>query len=233
MTKQNTAFHGPQRWLAFWCVGVAVALAGCASGPTAVPHDPLEPLNRGIYGFNEKIDTVVLKPVATVYRDIAPDTVRTGVHNFFGNLKDLWSSINALAQLRPQEAVENFMRFNVNTVFGLGGVIDLASEMGIPRTELDFGQTLGRWGMPAGPYIVLPLLGPSSGRDLLGTTIENRGDFVQGIECPIATRCRPCVRSKSEPTCCVPPACWAMSHSMPTASPAMCICSGDKARSRT
>jgi phospholipid-binding lipoprotein MlaA len=182
MTKQNTAFHGPQRWLAFWGVGVAVALAGCASGPTAVPHDPLEPLNRGIYGFNEKIDTVVLKPVATVYRDIAPDTVRTGVHNFFGNLKDLWSSINALAQLRPQEAVENFMRFNVNTVFGLGGVIDLASEMGIPRTELDFGQTLGRWGMPAGPYIVLPLLGPSSGRDLLGTTIENRGDFVQGID---------------------------------------------------
>ena len=161
---------------------LALTLAGCASGPTAVPHDPLEPLNRGIYGFNEKVDTVVLKPVATVYRDVTPDAVRTGVHNFFGNLKDLWSSINALAQLRPQEAVENFMRFNVNTVFGLGGVLDLASEMGIPRTELDFGQTLGRWGMPAGPYIVLPLLGPSSGRDLLGTTIENRGDLVQGLD---------------------------------------------------
>ncbi len=166
--------------LGLWVL--ALTLAGCASGPTAVPHDPLEPLNRGIYGFNEKVDTVVLKPVATVYRDVTPDAVRTGVHNFFGNLKDLWSSINALAQLRPQEAVENFMRFNVNTVFGLGGVLDLASEMGIPRTELDFGQTLGRWGMPAGPYIVLPLLGPSSGRDLLGTTIENRGDLVQGLD---------------------------------------------------
>jgi len=125
---------------------------------------------------------VVVKPVATGDRDVTPDAVRTGVHNFFGNLKDLLSSINALAQLRPQEAVENFMRFNVNTVFGLGGVLDLASEMGIPRTELDFGQTLGRCGMPAGPYIVLPLLGPSSGRDLLGTTIENRGDLVQGLD---------------------------------------------------
>lgn len=182
MTKLSAIVFLGRRGLA-WVVGVlALTLAGCASGPTAVPHDPLEPLNRGIYGFNEKVDTVVLKPVATVYRDVTPDAVRTGVHNFFGNLKDLWSSINALAQLRPQEAVENFMRFNVNTVFGLGGVLDLASEMGIPRTELDFGQTLGRWGMPAGPYIVLPLLGPSSGRDLLGTTIENRGDLVQGLD---------------------------------------------------
>jgi phospholipid-binding lipoprotein MlaA len=182
MTKLSTFFFLARRGLALVAGGVALSLAGCASGPTAVPHDPLEPLNRGIYGFNEKVDTVVLKPVATVYRDLTPDPVRTGVHNFFGNLKDLWSSINALAQLRPQEAVENFMRFNVNTVFGLGGVLDLASEMGIPRTELDFGQTLGRWGMPAGPYIVLPLLGPSSGRDVLGTTVENRGDLVQGLD---------------------------------------------------
>lgn len=182
MTKLSNMAFSVRRWMA-WVTGVlALTLAGCASGPTAVPHDPLEPLNRGVYRFNDAVDTAVLKPVATVYRDITPDPVRTGVHNFFGNLKDLWSSINALAQLRPQEAVENFMRFNVNTVFGFGGVLDLASEMGIPRTELDFGQTLGRWGVPAGPYVVLPLLGPSSGRDLLGTTIETQGDLIQSLD---------------------------------------------------
>lgn len=170
-----------RRCLYALCLPWVLLLVGCASGPTAVAHDPLEPLNRGIYRFNETVDSALLKPVATVYRDITPDPVRTGVHNFFSNLKDLWSSINALAQLRPQEAVENFMRFNVNTVFGFGGLLDLASEMGIPRTELDFGQTLGRWGVPAGPYVMLPLLGPSSGRDLLGTSIEAKGDLTQGL----------------------------------------------------
>lgn len=182
MTQQNTISFLAHRWMALVAGVLALMLAGCASGPTAVPHDPLEPLNRGIYGFNEKVDAMVLKPVATVYRDVTPDPVRTGVHNFFSNLKDLWSSINAVAQLRPQEAVENFMRFNVNTVFGLGGLLDLASEMNIPRTELDFGQTLGRWGVPAGPYLVLPLFGPSSGRDLLGTSIEAKGDLTQGLD---------------------------------------------------
>ncbi len=161
---------------------MAVLMTGCASGPAAVPHDPLEPLNRGFYRFNDTADRLVLKPVATVYREVAPDPVRTGIHNFFSNLKDLWSSINALAQLRPQEAAENFMRFNVNTVFGFAGVLDLASEMGIPRTELDFGQTLGRWGVPAGPYLMLPLLGPSSLRDVMGTGIEARGDLTGQLD---------------------------------------------------
>jgi phospholipid-binding lipoprotein MlaA len=167
------------RWmLPLVLVGV---MAGCASGPNANPRDPLEPMNRKTTEFNDAVDGVLFKPVATVYRDITPDPVRTGVNNFFENLRDVWSFINASLQLRPREAAENFLRFNVNTVFGVGGIFDVASDMGIERTRLDFGQTLGRWGVPSGPYLVLPLFGPSTLRDAAGFSIESSGDLVQGI----------------------------------------------------
>ena len=160
---------------------LALLLAGCASGPNVHPQDPLEPFNRNVSAFNEAVDSAVLKPVATVYRDVTPDMVRTGVSNFFSNLSDVWSFTNATLQLRPREAGENFLRVGVNTAFGLGGVLDVASEMGIERTRLDFGQTLGRWGVPAGPYLVLPIFGPSSVRDAAGFGIELSGDLVQDI----------------------------------------------------
>lgn len=163
-------------------VVLASLMAGCATGPDANPQDPLEPFNRNVSEFNESVDAMVLKPVATVYRDVTPDLVRTGVSNFFSNLSDVWSFINATLQLRPREASENFLRFGVNTAFGLGGVLDIASEMGIERTRLDFGQTLGRWGVPPGPYLVLPIFGPSSIRDAAGFGVEARGDLVQGID---------------------------------------------------
>jgi phospholipid-binding lipoprotein MlaA len=172
------------------CMGSAVVIAlmaGCASGPNANPQDPLEPFNRDVSAFNESVDSVVLKPVATVYRDVTPDLVRTGVSNFFSNLGDVWSFINASLQLRPREASENFLRFGVNTAFGLGGVLDIASEMGIERTRLDFGQTLGRWGVPSGPYLVLPIFGPSSFRDAAGFSVEARGDLIQGLD-SVSTR---------------------------------------------
>ena len=156
-------------------------LSACATGPDANPRDPLEPFNRGVFRFNDAVDGAVIKPVAEVYADITPDLVRTGVSNFFSNLSDLWSFVNASLQARPQEAVENLARFNVNTILGLGGLLDIASEMGIERTRLDFGQTMGRWGVPSGPYLVLPLLGPSSVRDAAGFSIESRGDLVSGI----------------------------------------------------
>jgi len=156
-------------------------LTACASGPNANPRDPLEPFNRGMTDVNDAVDAAVLKPVATVYRDITPDPVRTGVNNFFQNLGDVWSFINATLQLRPREAAENFLRFNVNTVFGVAGLFDVASDMGLERTRLDFGQTLGRWGVPPGPYLVLPFFGPSSIRDAAGFSIESRGDLVQGL----------------------------------------------------
>ena len=161
----------------------AVLLTGCASGPNANPQDPFEPWNRGVYQFNEGVDRAVLKPVATAYQDTIPSPVRTGVSNFFGNIRDLWSAVNAALQLRPQEAVENFMRFNVNTFLGFAGVLDIATEMQIPRTTLDFGHTLGYWGMPSGPYLVLPLLGPSSVRDTAGLVVDQQGDWVrQGVD---------------------------------------------------
>lgn len=162
-------------------LAVLGGLTGCAASPDRNPVDPWEPYNRGMTQFNDAVDGAVLKPVATVYRDTAPDMVRTGVNNFFENLRDVWSFINASLQLRPREASENFLRFNVNTVFGLGGVLDVASEVGIERTRLDFGQTLGRWGVPSGPYLVLPIFGPSSLRDAAGFSIETRGDLVQGL----------------------------------------------------
>ncbi len=161
--------------------------AGCATGPDANPRDPLEPFNRSVYKFNDALDTAVLKPVATAYEKVTPSPVRTGVGNFFGNLGDLWSSVNAGLQLRPREATENLMRFSVNTVLGLAGVLDIATEMGIPRTQLDFGHTLGRWGTPSGPYLVIPLLGPSSVRDGTASFVDAYGDPVAGVD-HVATR---------------------------------------------
>jgi phospholipid-binding lipoprotein MlaA len=161
-------------------LAVAV-LAGCATGPDAHPRDPLEPFNRGVSRFNDDVDAMVLKPVATVYRDVTPDLVRTGVSNFFENLRDAWSFVNATLQFKPQAAAENGLRVGVNTVFGLGGLLDIASEMGIERTRLDFGQTLGRWGVPSGPYLVLPIFGPSSVRDAAGFGVESSGDMVSRL----------------------------------------------------
>jgi phospholipid-binding lipoprotein MlaA len=175
-------FARPARYAAW--VGFALALAvltGCATGPDANPRDPLEPFNRGVYRFNDAVDTAVLKPVATVYRDVTPSPVQTGVNNFFSNLGDLWSAANAGLQLRPREATENIMRFSVNTVFGLAGLLDIASEMGIPRNRLDFGQTLGRWGAPSGAYLVLPIFGPSSVRDGTGLVVDMAVDPVSGL----------------------------------------------------
>jgi phospholipid-binding lipoprotein MlaA len=157
--------------------GLMLALAGCASGPVN-PRDPFEPFNRQALQFNEKVDSMVLKPVATAYRAGIPPIVRTGVSNFFGNLSDGWSFVNSALQFKFQNAAENFMRLNVNTFFGLGGILDIASDLNIERHREDFGQTLGHWGVPAGPYIMLPLLGPSTLRDSLALTIDRKGDPV-------------------------------------------------------
>ena len=159
-----------------------VLLAGCATGPDANPKDPLEPFNRGVYRFNDAVDTAVLKPVATAYVDITPSPVRTGVNNFFGNLGDLWSAVNAGLQLRPRETADNLMRFGVNTVLGFGGLLDIASEAGIERTRIDFGQTLGRWGVPSGAYLVLPFFGPSTVRDTGGLVVDWEGDPVGHVD---------------------------------------------------
>jgi phospholipid-binding lipoprotein MlaA len=146
-------------------LGAWVVLVGCASGPLAQANDPLEPFNRKVYAFNEQLDDAVAKPVATAYRDVVPSPVRTGVSNFFGNLGDLWSSFNALLQAKGEESVTNFMRFTVNSTLGLYGLLDIASEMRMQRTSHSLGETLGVWGVPNGPYLVLPVFGPSTVRN--------------------------------------------------------------------
>ena len=161
-------------------------LAGCA-GFNTNPRDPLEPMNRKVMQFNDGVDAMVLKPAATVYKNGVPPLIRTGVSNFFGNLGDAWNFVNSALQFKVQDAAENFMRLNVNTFFGLGGILDIASELNIERHREDFGQTLGRWGVPAGPYLVLPLLGPSTLRDALVLPIERRGDPLHLVD-PAQTR---------------------------------------------
>ncbi len=157
-------------------------ISGCASGPAANPTDPLELFNRKMFAVNEGVDKAVLKPVAQGYRAVTPQPIRAGVANFFDNFEDLWSGVNSVLQLRAQNATDNFMRFGVNTVFGFGGVLDVASEMGIERHSEDLGKTMGRWGVPAGPYLVMPLLGPSTVRDATTITFENRINPVSNID---------------------------------------------------
>lgn len=155
---------------------------GCATRPGGDPRDPIEPFNRSISNFNDAADRVVLKPIATGYVQLVPDLVRTGVNNFFSNLGDAWTFVNTVLQLKPQEAGETAIRFGVNTLFGLGGLLDIASEAGIPKHNEDFGLTLGRWGVGAGPYIVLPLLGPSTLRDTVAFGVETNGNVLRRID---------------------------------------------------
>ncbi|MES2090503.1 MAG: VacJ family lipoprotein [Pseudomonadota bacterium] len=155
-------------------VGVAVLLAsgllqGCA---TRQNPDPLESYNRKIFAFNETLDDAVLKPTATGYKAVTPQPVRTGISNFVGNLRDVWSAINLFLQGRPGEGATQLMRVSVNTTFGLAGFIDIATPMRLERQNEDFGQTLGTWGVKPGAYIVWPLLGPSTARDSVGLPAE-------------------------------------------------------------
>jgi phospholipid-binding lipoprotein MlaA len=172
----------------FTCAsGLFLALSGCATGPNANPRDPLEPYNRTMSSFNDGVDRAVLKPVATAYVAVTPTIVRTGITNFFGNLQDGWTFVNSVLQLRPQKAVDSITRFSMNTFFGLGGLLDVAGEAGVPKHNEDLGKTLGRWGVPSGPYLVLPIFGPSTVRDALTITAETAYDPVSQIS-PISSR---------------------------------------------
>jgi phospholipid-binding lipoprotein MlaA len=164
------------KWVA--AAGVLALAQGCATGPNANQADPLEPLNRTIFSFNDKVDRAVVKPVASVYREVTPKLVRTGVTNFFGNIRDVWSAVNNALQAKPQQAFESLFRFTTNTVFGVAGIFDVASELNIPRSSEDFGQTLGHWGVPSGPYLVLPVFGPSTFRDAAGTVVDFNGNLL-------------------------------------------------------
>lgn len=162
-------------WLA-----IALAALQC-SAMAADARDPWEAMNRRIYAFNDVVDTAVVRPVAQVYDKVLPKFARTGVHNFLGNLSDVWSMANSALQLKGQATAETLMRVSVNSVFGMAGVLDIATEMGIEKRKEDFGQTLGYWGVPSGPYVVLPILGPSTLRDGLALPLDFKGDPSQNV----------------------------------------------------
>ncbi|HEX6704103.1 MAG TPA: VacJ family lipoprotein [Albitalea sp.] len=176
----------PRRHLhAFTLLLLACLLGGCASlpeGKSLDPQDPFERFNRASFSFNDGVDRAVLKPVATTYKAVTPQVVQTGVTNFFGNLSDIPSALNALLQAKPKSAATDLARVAINSTLGLLGLVDVASPMGLERRREDFGLTLGAWGVGDGPYLVLPFLGPSSGRDAAGLVVDWPTDPLMHID---------------------------------------------------
>lgn len=167
---------------------IGVLLNACASVPgRTVNQDPWQGMNRAIYKFNDGVDHVALKPVANAYRKVTPTWVRTGVTNFFSNLGTPWTMINQGLQGKPNLMAKDGCRFVVNTVLGLGGFIDVAERLNLESHNEDFGQTLAIWGVPSGPYVMLPLLGPSTLRDSFGKGPDYFGRPTQHIDIPWQT----------------------------------------------
>jgi phospholipid-binding lipoprotein MlaA len=162
--------------LAAATVAVAGTLSGCATGTN--PQDPYEGFNRGVYKFNDTIDRAALKPVATAYKKVTPSFVQTGISNFFGNIADVWSAANNLMQGKGEAGMSDITRVGINSTFGLLGLIDFASPAGLQKHNEDFGQTLGYWGLNPGPFLMLPLLGPSTVRDTVALPVDFSGDLV-------------------------------------------------------
>ncbi|RMG37666.1 MAG: VacJ family lipoprotein [Gammaproteobacteria bacterium] len=149
-------------------------LSGCATTDAefADPRDPLEGFNRAMFSLNDMLDRALFKPLAQGYQFIVPAPVDKGVTNFFNNLGDVTTAINNLLQLKVGRAANDLGRVVVNSTLGIGGLFDVASNMDLPRHDEDFGQTLGTWGVASGPYLVLPIIGSSSGRDAVGVVVD-------------------------------------------------------------
>ena len=168
------------RWRRLCCVALVV-LSGCATVQTPDARDPWESMNRSVFSFNDKLDRIVLKPVATAYRDVVPSFARKGVHNFFGNLSDVWSAVNNALAGRKQETGDSIGRVFVNTTVGVLGLFDVATDLKIERHKADFGTTLARWGVKPGPYVVLPLLGPATLREVAALPVDYRANLTNQI----------------------------------------------------
>jgi phospholipid-binding lipoprotein MlaA len=179
MNAQHTFRWGP--------VALAIALAGCSTVRTPSPNDPLEGVNRTIFTFNDTVDRYTLEPVAKGYQWAVPQPVRSGITNVFSNVGDVYTAVNELLQLKIADAVSDIMRVTINTLWGVGGLFDIASQVNLPKHQEDFGQTLGHYGVPAGPYLVLPLLGPSDVRDGFGTLVDFQLDPTSYIN-PVSIR---------------------------------------------
>ncbi|MCX7946111.1 MAG: VacJ family lipoprotein [Hydrogenophilus sp.] len=189
---------GEGRWWRGGLLAAAVALTGCAALPfakgeremppaaaamttSAHPSDPWEQFNRAVFAFNEAVDEGIIRPLAELYDRMLPLPVQRGVSNFFSNLADPWIGVNNLLQGKVGDAFSDWLRFGVNSVFGVFGVFDVASEANLLKHNEDFGQTLARWGVAEGPYVVLPLLGPRTLRDALAWPVDRFGRPVSHL----------------------------------------------------
>lgn len=170
------------RLLTVCAITSLLLLGGCATPGTGDPRDPLEPMNRAIYSFNDGVDKVVMKPLAQAYQAVFPAILRTGISNVFSNINDVVVALNNLLQGKIGPAFSDISRVMVNTTVGVLGIIDVATELGIEKNDEDFGQTLGYWGVGDGPYLVLPFLGPRNIRDTVGLIVDWETDPTSHIE---------------------------------------------------
>jgi len=153
----------------------ALLVQGCANrSPYEEANDPLEPVNRAVYKFNDTFDRILLKPIAEQYQQYVPPLARTGVRNFFDNLNEPLTIVNNVLQGKPGQAAGDTMRFGFNTIFGVAGLVDVSTGWGLEKHNEDFGQTFGVWGFGEGWYLMLPILGPSTVRDALGLPLQYR-----------------------------------------------------------
>ena len=178
MAKNSKGMGTPFR-SAVLTVALVGLLGGCATSGN--PKDPIEGFNRAMYGFNEAVDTVLIKPVAQGYDAVLPDPLRTGVTNFFGNIADLFIGVNNLLQGKPDQAASDLGRVLINSTIGILGLFDVATRAGLEKHEEDFGQTFGRWGVGNGAYVVLPILGPRTVRDTAGLVLDMAADPVGNV----------------------------------------------------
>ena len=155
-------------------VVLCLLLSACATpmAERSDPRDPYENLNRKVFVVNQVFDQVLLKPVARGYSNYAPNFIQNTVGNFFGNLADVWTAVNNFLQGKPREGIQDTGRVAVNTVFGVAGLADVATKLGFPKHQEDFGQTLGVWGVKPGPYVMVPLFGPSTMRDAVAKPLD-------------------------------------------------------------
>lgn len=158
---------------AMCAIAMATVVTGCAS---TNPQDPLEGFNRAMFDFNDTVDKAALKPAAQAYQTVTPSFVQTGIGNFFGNLGDVWTAVNNFLQGKFEDGALDVVRVTANSTLGILGLFDIASDSGVPKHKEDFGQTLARWGVPSGPFVVLPFFGPSTVRDSVALPADLYGN---------------------------------------------------------
>jgi len=186
---------------ASFCLSMLL-LTGCAStnGSIVSTDDPYEEVNRSIFYFNEGLDDYVGEPVSSAYDFITPNFVQTGIGNFFNNLKDINVILNDLMQGKLLQAGEDTGRFLLNTSAGLGGILDIATQVGLEKHDEDFAQTLGVWGVPKGPYLVLPIVGPATSRGVPGMVFDAAVNPATYIPIPIRSLEMLNIRANAEGT---------------------------------